>query len=64
VIEMLKNPEIFALLMAFFFGGCLVGAITMWTYGWQRTLEKHKKGLDKWLAEQRPRPGGSNESNA
>lgn len=31
----------------------LAGMLTMWLHNWQKKLESHKKGLDKWLAERK-----------
>lgn len=47
---MIGKAELVVLLIVFFFGGFLVGLITMWSHHWQKTLEEHKKNLDKWLA--------------
>jgi len=39
------------LAFAMFFFGCLAGGLYVWCAEKERVLKKHKKNLDKWLAE-------------
>jgi len=41
------------LAFAMFFFGCLAGGLYVWCTEKERVLKKHKKNLDKWLAERK-----------